>query len=198
MTNVGDMIVGGASGTPTRLGGGGTDNVLMMSGGVPVWRDPPTWQTISSGLLTAGATGFVRAATAPSFGTVNYNQARSYSFNGTTYLEWDFKQTTAGSAGAGSLYLLDLPTIGLPSLGLYYKPNTGSAFTDYTTPLGTFAITVGGASTGWGYVMPYSTTQLKLCVMNMTPTTASAGTWSPSFVGFNSAVLMISVKIQYT
>src|SRR6187402_3075315 len=37
MIDVGDMIRGGASGTPTRLPGGGEGDVLTFTGGIPAW-----------------------------------------------------------------------------------------------------------------------------------------------------------------
>jgi len=40
MTTAGDIIYGGASGTPTRLGVGSTGNVLTVSGGNPIWAAP--------------------------------------------------------------------------------------------------------------------------------------------------------------
>lgn len=40
MTTTGDTIYGGASGTPTRLVIGVTNDVLSIVGGVPVWRYP--------------------------------------------------------------------------------------------------------------------------------------------------------------
>ena len=46
MTSVGDLIRGGTSGAPTRLGIGSTGQVLTVSGGVP------TWATSSSGGMT--------------------------------------------------------------------------------------------------------------------------------------------------
>lgn len=200
MTTGGDVIYGGASGVATRLANGTAGQVLTSAGGTsaPSWTDINNWTSINSALLVPGASGFIRAATLPTFGTVSYNKAR-YSISGSTVtLEWDFKQTTAGTAGAGAVYLLDLPAIGLPALGTYYSPNTGSAFTDYTTPIGRVNIAVGGASIADGFVMPYSTTQLKVGLLNMAPASASSGTWSPSFVAFNSSVYMISVKITYT
>lgn len=55
MTTGGDVIYGGASGTPTRLANGSSGNVLTSSGGTsaPTWSDPtlirPAVSTISSG-----------------------------------------------------------------------------------------------------------------------------------------------------
>ena len=40
MTTLGDVIIGGASGVPGRLGIGSTGNVLTVSGGVPAWSAP--------------------------------------------------------------------------------------------------------------------------------------------------------------
>lgn len=40
MTSVGDLIRGGTSGVPTRIGIGSTNQVLTVIGGVPTWQNP--------------------------------------------------------------------------------------------------------------------------------------------------------------
>jgi len=42
MTTAGDIIIGGASGTPVRLGIGTEGQVLTIVSGVPTWADAPT------------------------------------------------------------------------------------------------------------------------------------------------------------
>lgn len=54
MTTAGDIIVGGASGTPDRLGAGTDGNVLTLSSGAPTWAAPAT-QTGDHKLLTTSA-----------------------------------------------------------------------------------------------------------------------------------------------
>jgi len=44
MTGVGDLIVGGASGAPTRLGPGANGNILVLASGTPAWQ-APSWLT---------------------------------------------------------------------------------------------------------------------------------------------------------
>lgn len=43
MTSVGDIIVGGVSGTPTRLGIGAGQSILTVSGGTPIWATGAPW-----------------------------------------------------------------------------------------------------------------------------------------------------------
>lgn len=52
MTTVGDIIYGGSSGTPTRLGIGSTNQVLGVNAGIPAWLSP----------RSAGSTGQLQVA----------------------------------------------------------------------------------------------------------------------------------------
>lgn len=51
MTTGGDMIYGGASGTPTRLAKGSNGDRLVLASGIPAWQTPtlPTIQKFTSG-----------------------------------------------------------------------------------------------------------------------------------------------------
>jgi hypothetical protein len=79
MTNSGDTIVGGASGTPTRLGIGTEGNVLTVQSGVPVW--------LAGGGGGGGAVNLITNGTADSATSsifVPYlNTAQSRPVNGT-------------------------------------------------------------------------------------------------------------------
>lgn len=61
MTTLGDIITGGSSGTPTRLGIGSTGNVLTVSAGAPAWSAPSGGGTAfqnTQRLTTVSADGF--------------------------------------------------------------------------------------------------------------------------------------------
>lgn len=52
MTTSGDVIYGGASGTPTRLGVGSNGQVLTLAGGVPSWAAGGTQKGIASAIAS--------------------------------------------------------------------------------------------------------------------------------------------------
>jgi hypothetical protein len=55
-TTTGDIIYASAANTPARLGIGSTDQILKVTGGVPVWATPsagaPAWTRIANGTLS--------------------------------------------------------------------------------------------------------------------------------------------------
>ncbi len=64
MTTAGDIIVGGASGAPSRLGAGTDGEVLTLVAGVPSWETPAAPSTASVVLPITGATHDLDAADA--------------------------------------------------------------------------------------------------------------------------------------
>jgi hypothetical protein len=54
LTTAGDLLVGGVSGTPTRLGLGATNRVLTVSGGAPSWQPLPIDPGFASPLTNVG------------------------------------------------------------------------------------------------------------------------------------------------
>ena len=58
-TTTGDIIYASAANTPARLGIGSTDQILKVTGGVPVWATPSgggkTWQQSATGSLTGAS-----------------------------------------------------------------------------------------------------------------------------------------------
>jgi hypothetical protein len=55
-TTTGDIIYASSANTPARLGIGSTDQILKVSGGLPVWATPasaaPTWTRVANGTLS--------------------------------------------------------------------------------------------------------------------------------------------------
>ena len=93
MTTLGDIIRGGASGTPTRLGIGTTGQALIVSGGVPAW-----------GTATAGAGGSNTQVQYNSSGTLAGNATET--FDGTNNIITQTSQTNT-TAVTGSLAIGD-------------------------------------------------------------------------------------------
>lgn len=56
MTTSGDIITGGSSGNPGRLGVGSTGQVLTVSGGAPAWAGLPAASTSQSGVVELDGT----------------------------------------------------------------------------------------------------------------------------------------------
>jgi hypothetical protein len=64
MTTTGDILYASAANTPARLGIGSTDQILKVSGGVPVWGTPASSIPTFTGCLVAGVTQSIAASTA--------------------------------------------------------------------------------------------------------------------------------------
>lgn len=109
MTTLGDIITGGASGTPTRLGIGSTNQVLTVVGGVPAWADAGA----GSGTVTS-----VAMAT-PTFLTVAGSPITT---SGTLALTWSglttngLMQATGATAMSSTLTPSGLTSIGVNSV----------------------------------------------------------------------------------
>jgi hypothetical protein len=58
ITSIGDLIVGNGTNRATRLGVGGTGDVLLISGGVPAWGSVSGTGTVTSVAVSGGTTGF--------------------------------------------------------------------------------------------------------------------------------------------
>lgn len=56
MTTTGDILYASAANTPARLGIGSTDQILKVSGGVPVWATPASSTPTFTGCLASGVT----------------------------------------------------------------------------------------------------------------------------------------------
>jgi hypothetical protein len=105
-TTTGDIIYASSANTPARLGIGSTDQVLKVSGGVPVWAAAGgggTWTTWTPTYtnITVGN------------GTVTSRYLES---SGTIFFEWFFDLGSTSSFGGS-------PTLTLPSAAKYAKGN---------------------------------------------------------------------------
>lgn len=101
MTATGDMIVGGVSGAPGRLGIGGNGQVLTSNGTDPSWQTPPA--NVASlqgetGALTLTSSGGTVAITTPTGTSINLEATGgggSGILKGTVTLTWGAGPTTA-------------------------------------------------------------------------------------------------------
>lgn len=118
------------------------------------------WQSLPS---VAAGTLITATTTNPTFGTIATNIARARRIGSNLELEWDFRQTSNGTAGSGT-YLFNIPAALNCQIDTVAKPaNTGldpSNATDTDSVVGKFSFG-NGATTGEGSVVVYSTTQLK-------------------------------------
>lgn len=77
MNALGDMITGGAGGTPARLGIGGTGQVLTVAGGVPTWQNSAAGfanpMTQAGQVITSGAGGTAIAIGPAPVGSLLYS-----------------------------------------------------------------------------------------------------------------------------
>lgn len=109
MTSVGDMIIGGASGTPTRLAGGTDGYVLTMVSGAPAWAAGGS----GSGTVTSVA------MSTPTFLTVAGSPITT---SGTLALTWSglttngLMQATGATAMSSTLTPTGLTSIGVNSV----------------------------------------------------------------------------------
>jgi hypothetical protein len=112
MEGVGDMIVGGADGAPTRLAAGTDDYVLTMNSGIPAW------EPASGGGGTPGG----------SSGDMQYNDDGS--FGG---MDWTYDPSTGVSAGSDLTMVSGDIDLGANALYLDGKSGAGGVIiTDYT------------------------------------------------------------------
>jgi hypothetical protein len=123
MTNSGDIIYGGASGTPTRLGIGSNGQVLMLSSGVPSWQTPSgtsKWTNDTYGInYQSGNVGIGGASSNTSALTVGKSVASGWGA---------VIQNTNSSTGSGLLVRSDVNNESYPVLRL----NFGASNTMFT------------------------------------------------------------------
>lgn len=116
MTSVGDLIRGGASGTPTRLAIGTAGQVLTVSGGIPAWVDASTGAGTVTNVSSANSNITVATGTttpvltlASSLSGVNASTATALATGRTISITGDMTYTsgsfdgTAAVTGAGTL-----------------------------------------------------------------------------------------------
>ena len=133
--------------------------------GAPVtdWVDFPS---VAAGTLITAIT------TSPTYGTVAYNKAQWRRVGSDMEIRWDFRQTTAGTAGSGT-YLFNLP----PGLSIDTNKVSVSSSNDDSKSLGVFDYNDQAGSIGTGYVTAHSSTQLRMVMQAQSGSTSySVGT----------------------
>ena len=97
MTTAGDMIIGGVSGSPTRLAAGTDGYVMTMADGSPVWQAPSgggfTGGTLSTALNEAPLTTLASASTT----NIGAESANTVNISGTTTI------TSFGTIASGAV-----------------------------------------------------------------------------------------------
>ncbi|MGQ7956524.1 DUF2793 domain-containing protein [Pseudomonas sp. SP16.1] len=97
MTTAGDMIIGGVSGSPTRLAAGTDGYVMTMASGFPVWQAPSgggfTGGTLTSALNEAPLTTLASASTT----NIGAEAANTINISGTTTI------TSFGTIASGAV-----------------------------------------------------------------------------------------------
>ena len=126
MTVAGDMIVGGAGGSATRLGIGSSGQVLTVSGGVPEWTTP-----------AGGSNGQLQFNNSGSLGGVTGS-----SWNGATLSLPNIALADTNSSSTGLLY-----KAGSVFLHTYYDPATNGRNLFFGTSCGNFTLAGAGQPT---------------------------------------------------
>lgn len=161
------------------------------------------WQDFPS--VAAGTLITTNGASNPTYSTVTYNKAQWRRVGTNMEIRWDFAQTGAGTAGAGTLYLFNLPS-GYLIDTTRAQADTGTGFNNFIgASIGKFTFTSNGSSgiVGQGLVSPYDTSKLKVAFTGLDLfTNLYTEIWGPgTSFGFNtpnSVVFSIhaSVPIQ--
>lgn len=139
--------------------------------GTPItdWKDLPN---TSAGVLLKATT------TSPTYGTIVTNKAMYRRVGGNLEIEWDYHQSTVGTAGVG-LYLIDISQLGL-SIDTSMKKitTTGTISGASDSSVGTFNYADGSNSAvGMGILSVYSSTQLKATFPYVAASSGN-GVWS--------------------
>jgi hypothetical protein len=145
------------------------------------------WTTSTN---TAAGTLIKAVTTNPTFGTIAINNLK-YARNGQNMLiDWDFQQTTGGTAGSG-LYLFDISALGSFSINTTLKPvdaGVSAVSTDIRSVVGHAYIQTGTSFYSCAAVV-YSTTQIKFnCSLTASGNQAGVNFWSSSGIPFSGAV----------
>lgn len=141
------------------------------------WRD---FGNVSAGTLIKATT------TAPTFGTIETNKAQWRRVGSDIEIRWDFRQTSAGTAGSGT-YLFDFSQLGIQIDTTKHKLNTSLTSIlapDADSVVGEFSYG-HGSSSGKGAVIPYSATQLKVGLISI-GTSSARSSWDSANTGHNS------------
>jgi hypothetical protein len=126
----------------------------------------------------AAGTLITATTTSPTYGTIDQNVAY-YQRNGNfAKVSWNFRQSSAGSAGSGS-YLFNLPF----SIDISLLAVSSSVL---KSGCGTFSVTNNSGSSGFGRVYAYSATQLWMEIEYYSGG-ANQGKWGSGLFQFNDA-----------
>ena len=151
---------------------------------VPIMTDWVNFPSTDAGVLITGTTSD------PSYGTVVTNIARWRRVGSNMEIEWNYRQTGAGSAGSG-IYLLNLPpgyNIDLAQVPANTGETVGVAYKDST--VGQFS-----SANLDGNVAVYSETQLKADVGVLVGSSSGINVWgSASGQDFNVAAMSFGIK----
>jgi hypothetical protein len=152
------------------------------------------WTDVSN--VSAGT--FITAVTTnPTYGTVQRNKAQWKRQGSDLLLRWDFRQSTAGTAGSG-VYLINIPTETGCTIDLTKAPAnisvTGTLAANKNSNIGTFYYG-DSANDGMGQVFPYSSTQIAAAFI-YAGTTQARGWWSSATGGMNVTPQSINVDAR--
>jgi hypothetical protein len=152
------------------------------------------WANISN--VSAGT--FITATTTnPTFGTVETNKAQWKRQGSDLLLRWDFRRSTAGTAGSGG-YLINIPaetgcTIDLTKAPASSPVGSGELSAVKNSNVGTFYYSDTN-NEGVGHVFPYSSTQLTAAFIYAG--TASASIWWGSASGNMNSPTVQAINID--
>lgn len=142
------------------------------------WQDFPS---VAAGTLITGTT------TNPTYGTIVTNKAQYRYVGSDIEIKWDYRPSSAGTAGSG-YYLLNIPSSMCVIDLTKVKANStigGTFLTEYGDgAVGTFSVH-DASGTGIGIASVFSASQLRFNYQYAAGSSTSAGGWSSSFGGLN-------------
>jgi hypothetical protein len=162
-------------------------------------RGPPMSDWIDFPSVAAG-TLITATTSSPTFGTTAVNKAQYRRVGSELEIEWDFRQTTNGTAGTG-MYLFNIPAASGCTIDTSKKAvNTGTAINASFMDSSVGDLNVhypGGSFRSTMTAVPYSTTQLKFFQMAVANGGVPAvATWSSAASTWLDAVVAISLHAK--
>lgn len=166
-------------------------NLGISSGsGATAWQDLPS---------VAAGTWIKATTTNPTFGTIVKNKGMWRRNGGNLEIEWDFRQSSAGTAGSGT-YLLDISGLSLTIDTAKKAGNTGVASQlDFDSKVGVYSgFNNDNGTRAEGGVYVYNSTQLKVAYIYAVNGTGTAGynIWGSGGNQFSIANLTNNVRIS--
>ena len=151
------------------------------------WQDFPS---VAAGTFITGTT------TNPTYGGVQTNRAQYRYVGSDMEMRWDYRHTTAGTAGTGN-YLINIP-----SSVCVIDTMKAKASTDFSTITAGTDSAVGKIESSdannnlTGYVMVYSSSQLKATGLYVGPSEQGRGWFGDSMARFSLTPLSINVTVK--